>query len=188
MSSKIDRLIQRYELFCSLPWEKSLAGAQRVWFVVYDKADERRLRARVDEFEVATKRSGHKWHHLDVTSSFGRWLSQQEYHESYFESPEDLDSALPEYERSIVECIRRALESPTNDETSVVAVSGIASLFGLVKVSSVIHSLAPRIRGRLVVFFPGEHEDNNYRLLDARDGWNYMALPITGHDGLERGV
>ena len=36
-------------------------------------------------------------------------------------------------------------------------------------------------RGRLVVFFPGQYEQNNYRLLDARDGWNYMAVPISLH-------
>jgi len=35
------------------------------------------------------------------------------------------------------------------------------------------------IAGRLLVFFPGEHEGNSYRLLDARDGWNYLAIPIT---------
>jgi len=29
------------------------------------------------------------------------------------------------------------------------------------------------------VFFPGQLEQNNYRLLDARDGWNYMAVPIS---------
>ena len=33
----------------------------------------------------------------------------------------------------------------------------------------------------LVVFFPGQKDDNNYRLLDARDGWNYMAVGITRH-------
>ena len=38
-----------------------------------------------------------------------------------------------------------------------------------------------QIRGRLVVFFPGHLERSNYRLLDARDGWNYMAVPITLH-------
>jgi hypothetical protein len=35
------------------------------------------------------------------------------------------------------------------------------------------------IRGRVVVFFPGELEQNNYRLLGARDGWNYLAIAIT---------
>ena len=27
-------------------------------------------------------------------------------------------------------------------------------------------------------------DDNNYRLLDARDGWNYLAVPITLHNGV----
>jgi hypothetical protein len=31
----------------------------------------------------------------------------------------------------------------------------------------------------LLVFFPGQFDNNNYRLLDARDGWNYLAVPIT---------
>ena len=35
------------------------------------------------------------------------------------------------------------------------------------------------VPGRLVVFFPGSYEDNNYRLLDAYDGWGYLAVPIT---------
>ena len=38
------------------------------------------------------------------------------------------------------------------------------------------------VRGRIAVFFPGEYEDSNYRLLDARDGWNYLAVPITLQD------
>ena len=29
------------------------------------------------------------------------------------------------------------------------------------------------------IFFPGSYEDNNYRLLDGYDGWNYLAVPIT---------
>src|SRR5437870_4368748 len=29
----------------------------------------------------------------------------------------------------------------------------------------------------LLVFFPGVYEQSNYRLLDARDGWNYHAVP-----------
>jgi hypothetical protein len=41
-------------------------------------------------------------------------------------------------------------------------------------------------RGRVVVFFPGEYENSNYRLLDARDGWNYLAVPITLQE--DRGV
>jgi len=40
-------------------------------------------------------------------------------------------------------------------------------------------SIAPLVKGRLVVFFPGTYENNNYRLLDGYDGWSYLAIPIT---------
>jgi hypothetical protein len=32
------------------------------------------------------------------------------------------------------------------------------------------------------VFFPGSREGNVYKLLDAREGWNYLATPITAFD------
>ena len=65
----------------------------------------------------------------------------------------------------------------------MVAILGIASLFGFMKVSELIKSVKDKVKGRLVIFFPGEYDGNNcYRLLDARDGWNYLALPITCHE------
>ena len=51
---RIDRLAERYKSYIALPWQRDLAGAQRAIFIVYDKADERRLRARKDLFELAT--------------------------------------------------------------------------------------------------------------------------------------
>ena len=47
------------------------------------------------------------------------------------------------------------------------------------QVKEVVDKLAPMVTGRLLVFFPGSYEDNNYRLLDGYDGWNYLAVPIT---------
>jgi hypothetical protein len=64
---------------------------------------------------------------------------------------------------------------------SVVAIFGVGSLFGFAHVSQILKQLEPDILGRLVVFFPGTYDQNNYRLLDARDGWNYLAIPITLH-------
>ena len=60
-------------------------------------------------------------------------------------------------------------------------------LFGLLRASHLLKLVERDIRGRLVVFFPGHKDNNNYRLLDARDGWNYLAVPITlhGDGGLE---
>jgi hypothetical protein len=58
----------------------------------------------------------------------------------------------------------------------------VASLFGFLKISEVLPMVEGDVKGRLLVFFPGVYEQNNYRLLDARDGWNYHAVPITASD------
>jgi hypothetical protein len=80
--------------------------------------------------------------------------------------------------------LREVLTAEDVDEDTVVAVQGVACLFGFTRVSLVLKEVVKDIRGRLVVFFPGEYEDNKYRLLDARDGWNYLAVPITLHNGV----
>lgn len=185
MTSRVNRLMRRYERFVDLPWERRLAGVQRVWFIVYDKTDERRIRARIDEFAIATTRADHGWTICDLTDSFPQWMAAQDYRQRYFEDPDSLEILLPEFHEHVVERVRDALEADDVGPDTVVAVMGIASLFGFTRVSKVVNAVAGCIRGRLVVFFPGEHEDNNYRLLDARDGWNYMAVPITAHDGAE---
>lgn len=174
----IEALVRAYERFVTLPWEQNLAGPQKVWFVLYTPSEERRLRARIGEFELATKRAKHSWQHVDLTDAFAEWISSEEYRDSYFESPDDLDLFLPEFGKKIASIVNTTFASQADTET-VVAVSGIASLFGLARVSELVQAVAPEIRGRLLVFFPGERDGNNYRLLDAREGWNYLAVPIT---------
>jgi len=177
---RIDRLADCYKSYIALPWQKNLAGTQRAIFIVYDKADERRLRARKDLFALATAEVGHGWSECDLTREFAEWMAKTEYRDSYFECPEDLQLKLDDdFLRYVAEHMRAALTAPEVDETSVVGVYGIASLFGFVRVSGLMKEIEPDIRGRVVVFFPGEHENSNYRLLDARDGWNYLAVPIT---------
>lgn len=180
--SEIKDLLQAYEDFVRLPWDRSLAGPEKVWFVIYDPAQERRLRLRLPEFEVATKNAGHNWTQLDLTDTFAEWMAQHEYREAYFEQPEDMDLALQEFSNHMVELVIARLTAPEVDDSTVVAIAGLASLFGLTRASSVLKEVDSVIRGRLLVFFPGRHEGSNYRLLDARDGWNYLAIPITAND------
>ena len=175
---RIDKLVERYRSFIALPWQKDLAGAQRVIFIVYDKADERRLRLRKAKFELATAEAKHGWLECDLTEVFANWMSNTEYRDSYFESPEDLELKLEDdFLEHAANQIRTVLKE-ANDQT-VVGVFGIASLFGFVRVSELMKEVEQDIHGRVVLFFPGEYEDSNYRLLDARDGWNYLAVPIT---------
>ncbi len=183
--SRVDELVRSYAKFCALPWERGMAGPQRVWFVVYDPRDERRLRARIPEFSLVTEQAGHSWRHVDLAGSFGRWFAGLEYRDAYLEAPDDLETALPEFERAVVDQITAELVAEDADANTVVAVSGVGALFGFTRTATVVQAVEPHIRGRLAVFFPGTHEDNNYRLLDARDGWNYMAVPITAHNGSE---
>jgi hypothetical protein len=177
--SQVEKLVQNYRRFVAIPWQANLAGVEKVWFAVYDPSQERRVRLRLEEFEIATKEAGKKWHLVDITNSFAQWMANHRYREAYFDSPQDLDLALHNYAEAVVEQLREALTAAHADEETVVAVLGVATLFGLTRASGVIDKVTDDIRGRVLVFFPGRHEGSNYRLLDARDGWNYLAIPIT---------
>ena len=175
----MDALVGAYSRMVGIPWVPNLAPAQRVWMVVYSPPDERRLRARIDAFKNATLEVGKSWHLADLTDTFATWLSAQPYRETYFKRPEILTgAALRSYEASVVDEAASAASAGADDLDAVVAVLGAGSLFPFLKVSKVIEGLAPKVQGRLVVFFPGERDGNNYRLLEARDGWNYLATPI----------
>lgn len=182
---RTEDLANCYQSHISAPWQKSLAGAQRTIFVVSDKADERRLRAKLELFEMATRQSGHGWKLFDFTGTFARWMAGMEYREAYFEEPADLALKLQsDFVHFAAAELHEALTAPDVDENTVVAVHGVACLFGFTRVSLVLKEVEQDIRGRLVLFFPGEFDNNNYRLLDARDGWNYLAVPITLHSGV----
>lgn len=183
--NRIDVLRRNYERICSLPWDQRLAGPQRVWLAVYDAADERKLRRRIHLFQEATERSGHIWRTVDLTDNFAVWFcdAYSDYAESYFKSPYHLEAAaLSEFKNAVAQVLTETLQEGDTAENTVVALIGTAGLFGFVRVSEVLTLVEDAIRGRLLVFFPGVYENNNYRLLDARDGWNYHAVPITATD------
>jgi len=180
----IEDLVGIYKSHISAPWQRNLAGAQKTLFVVYPKTDERRLRARLELFEFATKEAGHGWLPIDFTVMFARWMAATDYREEYFRSPSDLTIKLEtDFLQYAAEQLRAALKAPAADDNSVVAAWGVASLYGFSRVSVLLKEVENDICGRLALFFPGEYENQNYRLLDARDGWNYLAVPITLHSG-----
>lgn len=177
--NRIQKLADSYKNHISVPWRKDTAAAQRVIFCVYNEAEELRLRANIGEFELITKNSGHSWIHIDITTMFSSWLIAQKYALNYFKQPHLIHTLLPRLIDYLYKQFEDKLTSENADENTVVAFSGAASLFGLLKVKDVVDRLAPLSRGRLVVFFPGSFENNNYKLLDGYDGWNYLAIPIT---------
>ncbi len=178
--SEIEDLLSQYERYVKLPWDHKLAGAQKVWFARYDPGQERRLRLRIVEFQTATTDARHKWHLVDITDSFAEWMTNHEYKDAYFEQPEDLELALVDFSDFVEERVQQELKQPSVDENTVVALLGLASLFGLIRVSELIAKVDSEIPGRLLAFFPGQRDGSNWRLLNARDGWNYHAVPIEG--------
>ena len=179
---RVEQLAEKYKQHIGLPWQQTVAGAQRVIMIVYEKELERTLLARKEAFAMATRGEGHEWFEVNVSDCFARWLASEEYREAYFESPEDLQLKLDvEFAEYVSETVAAVLNRDDVTNTSVVGVFGVGSLFGFTRVSHVLKLLEPAIRGRLAMFFPGTYDQNNYRLLDARDGWNYLAVPITLH-------
>lgn len=180
---RIEDLCERYQKHISIPWQKTVAGAQRVVMVVYDKELERTLRARKTLFATATQQTGHDWLELDLSDVFSRWIANDDYCDEFFKNPEDLQIKLDaEFTLFIADEIRKNILQKSKNDNSVAAVFGIGALFGFTRISKIIKMVEAEIMGRLVVFFPGQFEKNNYRLLDARDGWNYLAVPITLHN------
>ena len=176
--SAIDRLLSNYSRQVRLPWSANMAGKQRVWFAVYPPAEERRVRARLPQFEALTLEANHGWTTVDLTRLLPEWISAHEYREGIFEQPEHF-SANNELEVLAAEQVRQACSCEDVDAASVVAVVGLASLFDFIRVSGLIERVEDTVPGRLLILFPGEYAANVYRFMDARDGFNYMAVPIT---------
>ncbi len=183
---RVDALLVEYRRQLGMPWRPDLAGAERVWMAVYPPELERRIRARLGDFELATREAGHPWLQHDVTMSFSQWLAAQEYRDAYYTDPELLAPALPQYLGSLQREIEATLAVTDAGPTSIVGLVGVGSLFPMIRVSDLLQRVADRIDGRLLVLFPGSFERGNYRLLDARDGWNYLAIPITIPEGAAR--
>ncbi len=175
--SAIDEACRAYERQLKEPWTAHLAGPERVWMLTYRPDSERRLRQRLPMFWTSTEAAGRTWQLIDVTTSFERWLEPHEYRDDYVRDPEALQyGALDEFAEYLVDEVTGQLRQ--GDNNTVSALLGAASLFGLMRVSRLLNAVADQIPGRMLVFFPGSREENNYRLLDGHDGWNYLAVPI----------
>ena len=182
--SRIDPLRKNYQRVCGLPWDRNVAGPQRVWVAVYDKEDERKLRLRIGMFEEATLATGHRWHRVDLTDAFADWLCRPDNARLRGELLRVAGTARRRSARRVQgggrpADRRRHGGRSTSPRTRSWPITGVASLFGFARISQVLPLVEAHVRGRLLVFFPGVYENNNYRLLDARDGWNYLAVPIT---------
>lgn len=180
--SKIDDLLNAYKKHVSLPWTQILSSQEKVWFCIYDPSQERRLCKQLGEFAIATQQAGHEWISIEITNYYEEFLSTNEYKEKYFKNPK----LMKFEEKNFFDFLAVKIQDKIKDanSTTVIALVGIGSLFGIVRVSKVVEHIIKtnEIPGRLLVFFPGSRDGNNYRLLNARDGWNYLATPIEAEE------
>ncbi|MET9326722.1 BREX protein BrxB domain-containing protein [Tsukamurella sp. NPDC003166] len=183
--SRVSDLVDAYRAELSLTWRDNVSGGERVWMFVYPPDLERQMRHALPSLELATTQSVREWQVLDITDDFGHWLSSHRHAEAFYEEPMDLtQSILDQFETTLVTRIRQTLETaPAN---AVVALVGIGSIFPFLRASSVIKSVDSAVSGRFLVFFPGLHDpdSHSFRLLDARDGFNYRARVIDSQKDL----
>ncbi|WP_019935797.1 BREX protein BrxB domain-containing protein [Oceanimonas smirnovii] len=182
MADRISNLLSEYENHISLSWPVVASGEERSIFAIYKPEDELKLRARVEAFEHFTKVHGYYWQLLDITHAFEQWLTDQDYAEAYFENPEYLEANYEFFAEDLAQQLREQIKKESENDASktVVALLGCGTLFGITSVSGLVRQLADVIQGRLLVFFPGEKDDNTYRLLDAKNGWGYLATALKG--------
>ncbi|MBA7476173.1 hypothetical protein ES707_11552 [subsurface metagenome] len=180
--SKIDDLLVAYRKQISLPWNELLSPQEKVWFCIYDPSQERRLRKQMEGFAIVTQETGHDWIPIDITFLFEQFLSSNEYQEKYYKNSKLIKFEEKNFLEYLSENVGKQADRSTS--SSVVAISGIGSLYGIIRVSKVVEEIVKTvpIPGRLLVFFPGERDGKNYRLLKARDGWNYLATPIEAEE------
>jgi hypothetical protein len=145
--SAIDRLLSNYSRQVRLPWPVNTSGKQRVWFAVYPPAEERRVRARLPQFEALTLEANHGWIRVDLTGLLPAFLSAHKYRESIFLQPEHLRPGS-ELEIRAAAHVKEAWSRDEADASSVVAVTGLGSLFDFIRVSSLIDRVEDCVSGR----------------------------------------
>jgi hypothetical protein len=179
--NRIDQLLENYRSHIQMPLRSGLPASKRVWFAVYPASEERRLMNRIDEFEMLTKEAGHPWIRIDLKGRFAGWLASvdEEERADWFKNPNDIELyAKTEWRDFLTEFFQEKVAGAATPERTVFALTGLMDLYDFLHVSELIEGLGKAFAGYLLVFFPGEKEGNTYRFLDARAGWDYLAVPI----------
>lgn len=179
MASKIDQLLSAFELVVNEPWTTALSGQEKIWFLVYDPSEQRKIDLRLEDYETETMKAGKKWTLISLKNCFPSWMAGHDYKEEYFNDPETLvDQLEVEFKQYAIQFLTSEIKKQEVDDNTLIVIKDISSLFGFNRISDVLNGCANAFIGRVLIFFPGEFEKNHYRLLDARDGWSYLARPI----------
>jgi hypothetical protein len=174
--ASFDQLIAAYQRHLQLPWATNLSDAERTWVLWYDPSLERRVAGHSIEFEQAARQAGYGWKQVDLAAVVASWLATNRHAERLMRRPNEVTTLGSELMATISETV--ASHAAETGDKDILALIGTGSLFGFASVASLMEAVAPKVKGRLLVTFPGRYETGRYRLLDARDSWNYHATPI----------
>jgi len=179
----VDRLNQALDHQLRHPWTNDRSGGERVWFLVFDPDRLRSVIARKDMFRLTTEAHGKRWEEIDISRMFGEWMTQHRYADRYFARPNLANTISGDFTRSLSVEIKTQIAARSIDENTLLVLTGTESLYGIDKLSQITRLIEDAVPGRLLVFFPGQYREPQYRFLDARDGWNYLAIPIVPTSG-----
>ncbi len=179
----VERLNEALRLQLRQPWTSDKSGGERVWFLVFDPDKLRQVLARKEQLRLTTQAAGREWAEIDVSAAFGKWMANHRYAGRYFSRPNLARTILEDFAQSLVADVTAEIRQRDLGETSLIVLTGTEALYGINKLSHITRLIEDTIPGRLLVFFPGEYNEPLYRFLDARDGWNYLAVPIVPVSG-----
>lgn len=179
----VDRLNDALKAQLRMPWNMDQSGGERVWFLVFDPDKLRQVMARKAVFQLAVEDAGRRWVEIDLSHAFGEWMGSHRYAERFFSRPSRAKAIPNDFAHYLVADIQQRIDDLQVDENTLLVLVGTEALFGINKLSHLTRLIEDIVPGRLLVFFPGEYNEPHYRFLDARDGWNYLAIPITSADG-----
>lgn len=182
----VDRLNEALRLQLRQPWTQDRSGGEQVWFLIFDPDKLRTVMARKKLFQLSAEEAGKGWVEIDVSPEFGSWMASHQYADRYFARPSRAKSIPEDFVPALAATIKQQVVDLQVDDHTLLVLTGTESLFGISKLSPVVRLIEDYIPGRLLVFFPGTYTNTQYRFLDARDGWNYLAVPLVPVSG--RGV
>lgn len=183
----VERLNDGLKSQLRLPWSNDKSGGERVWFLVFDPAKLRDVAVGRDMFRMSVQAAGYRWEEFDISNAFGQWMADHRYASRFYARPTLAKSAPEDFAAHLASSIKAEILERGLDERTVLALTGTESLYGISRMSHVTRMIEDAVPGRLLVFFPGDFVSADkapyYRFLDARDGWNYLAVPIVPTEG-----
>lgn len=165
------------------PWTQDKSGGERVWFLVFDPDKLRTVLARKEAFRQTVEASGKRWEEIDLSRAFGSWMADHRYAKRYFARPKLATTIAEDFLKILAADITSQIDERHIDEETLLVLTGTEALYGIFKLSHISRLIEDMVPGRLLVFFPGQYREPQYRFLDARDGWNYLAIPIVPVSG-----